>query len=248
MLLRGHHGVESTFNVSTMAVNSGSGIYPSSYLKTVPNYYGTVYLVCGVGWRGFFSRTTDILTTRCTSSVANMVVQYRCSGWSFRCKIPGHQLWNDLDISSPFRKTGTFNLHSEQAREWIWMFWLQILATIFLRILHDELDDWNTILTKSFQSKNWCDGPQRSFRFEVAETMDQPEGRNQVHRVRDANLPKGIYMLRCLVYWWWHSIEKIDHWLIKIMKRPGSGRFFGMNFISEQWLIHCIRFVHLFSL
>ena len=64
MLLRGHYGVESTFNASTMAVNSGSGIYPSSYLKTAPNYYGTVYLVCGVGGQ-VGATTTDILTTRC---------------------------------------------------------------------------------------------------------------------------------------------------------------------------------------
>lgn len=48
MLIRGHFGLESTFNTSTMAVNSGSGIAPSVYTKTSPNYYGTVYAVVGV--------------------------------------------------------------------------------------------------------------------------------------------------------------------------------------------------------
>ena len=55
-LIRGHFGLESTFNLSTMAVNSGSGIYPSSYTKSSPNFYGTVYTVCGVS--GQLSSTT----------------------------------------------------------------------------------------------------------------------------------------------------------------------------------------------
>lgn len=47
-LIRGHYGQESTFNSSSMAVNSGSGISPNSYTKNSPNFYGTVYTVCGV--------------------------------------------------------------------------------------------------------------------------------------------------------------------------------------------------------
>ena len=47
MMLKGHYGVESTFNAATMAVNSGSGVYPNSYVKTNP-FNGTVYVVCGV--------------------------------------------------------------------------------------------------------------------------------------------------------------------------------------------------------
>ncbi len=48
MMLKGHYGVESTFNSATMAVNSGSGIYPASYTKSSPSFNGTVYAVCGV--------------------------------------------------------------------------------------------------------------------------------------------------------------------------------------------------------
>ncbi len=48
MMLKGHFGAETTFNAATMAVNSGSGIYPASYSKTSPSYNGTVYVVCGV--------------------------------------------------------------------------------------------------------------------------------------------------------------------------------------------------------
>jgi hypothetical protein len=48
MMLKGHFGLESTFNAATMAVNSGSGIFPSPYVKTSPTYNGTVYVVCGV--------------------------------------------------------------------------------------------------------------------------------------------------------------------------------------------------------
>ncbi|MBK6989716.1 MAG: fibronectin type III domain-containing protein [Bacteroidetes bacterium] len=48
MMLKGHFGVESTFNSATMAVNAGSGIYPASYTKSSPSFNGTVYAVCGV--------------------------------------------------------------------------------------------------------------------------------------------------------------------------------------------------------
>jgi hypothetical protein len=48
MMLKGHYGNEASFNAATMAVNAGSGIYPSSYTKTSPTYSGTVYVVCGV--------------------------------------------------------------------------------------------------------------------------------------------------------------------------------------------------------
>lgn len=47
MMLKGHFGLESTFNATTMAVNSGSGIYPASYTKSPPSFAGTVYVVCG---------------------------------------------------------------------------------------------------------------------------------------------------------------------------------------------------------
>ena len=48
MMLKGHYGVESTFNPTTMAVNSGSGVYPASYTKSSPSFAGTVYVICGV--------------------------------------------------------------------------------------------------------------------------------------------------------------------------------------------------------
>jgi hypothetical protein len=47
-MINGHYGLESTFVDSTMAVNSGSGTYPTSYQKTSPSFTGTVYVVCGV--------------------------------------------------------------------------------------------------------------------------------------------------------------------------------------------------------
>ena|GEM_PF-2869395 len=45
-MIKGHTGLESTFT-SAMKVNSTSGIYPNSYLKSSPNFDGTVYVVCG---------------------------------------------------------------------------------------------------------------------------------------------------------------------------------------------------------
>jgi Calcineurin-like phosphoesterase/Secretion system C-terminal sorting domain/Purple acid Phosphatase, N-terminal domain/Fibronectin type III domain len=48
MMIKGHYGVESTFNSATMAVNAGSGVFPASYTKSSPSFNGTVYAVVGV--------------------------------------------------------------------------------------------------------------------------------------------------------------------------------------------------------
>lgn len=45
-LIKGHTGLENTFS-SSMKVSSNSGIYPNSYVKSSPNFDGTVYVVCG---------------------------------------------------------------------------------------------------------------------------------------------------------------------------------------------------------
>ncbi len=47
MLLHGHYGDANTFNVTTMTTDAGSGISPNAYLKNAPDYFGTVYVVCG---------------------------------------------------------------------------------------------------------------------------------------------------------------------------------------------------------
>ena len=57
MLLHGHYGDESTFNSSTMATDAGSGTAPNSYIKNSPNYFGTVYVVCGTS--GYVGATTS---------------------------------------------------------------------------------------------------------------------------------------------------------------------------------------------
>jgi hypothetical protein len=50
-LIRGHYGLESSYDASTMAVDSGSGTSPDSYVKSSPAFLGTVYTVCGVSGR-----------------------------------------------------------------------------------------------------------------------------------------------------------------------------------------------------
>ncbi|MCX6274232.1 MAG: fibronectin type III domain-containing protein [Bacteroidetes bacterium] len=45
-LIKGHFGLENTFT-SAMKVSSNTGIYPNSFVKSSPNFDGTVYVVCG---------------------------------------------------------------------------------------------------------------------------------------------------------------------------------------------------------
>jgi hypothetical protein len=47
-LIHGHYDDESTFDMQTMAVDTGSGTYPAAYVKSAPGFLGTVYVVCGV--------------------------------------------------------------------------------------------------------------------------------------------------------------------------------------------------------
>ncbi len=45
-LIKGHTGLENTFT-SAMKVSNNTGIFPNSYVKSSPNFDGTVYVVCG---------------------------------------------------------------------------------------------------------------------------------------------------------------------------------------------------------
>ncbi len=57
MMIHGHYGLSSSFDVSAMAIDAGSGTSPNAYVKNAPDYFGTVYVVCGTS--GSLNGTTS---------------------------------------------------------------------------------------------------------------------------------------------------------------------------------------------
>ena len=71
MMIKGHYGQEATFSAATMAVNSGSGVFPSPYVKSSPTYNGTVYVVCGVSGKVGGTTSGYPHNAMYTSSISN---------------------------------------------------------------------------------------------------------------------------------------------------------------------------------
>ncbi|MBL0257825.1 MAG: fibronectin type III domain-containing protein [Bacteroidetes bacterium] len=196
MLIRGHFGLETTFSASTMAVSSGSGIYPSSYIKSAPNYYGTVYLVCGVGGQVGASTSGyphNAMYASSISTYGSMVIDVQGDRMDTKFLTSTGGIWDQFTI----QKTGTPSptLRSEMIDQ-------NVPIADPMSVFPNPVRDYLTIdynLNKA--SRVQIDVLDLSGRlvYEVADEMEQPEGRNQIYfPVRDANLPKGIYIIRLM--------------------------------------------------
>ena len=196
MMIKGHYGVESTFNAATMAVNSGSGIFPASYTKSSPSFNGTVYTVVGVsgqlgstspGWphNAMYSSSAQVY--------GSLVIDVL--GDRMDCKFLTYtgSVFDQFTI----QKTGTPSptLRSEMIDQ-------NVPIADPMSVFPNPVRDYLTIdynLNKA--SRVQIDVLDLSGRlvYEVADEMEQPEGRNQIYfPVRDANLPKGIYIIRLM--------------------------------------------------
>jgi len=197
MLIRGHYGLESTFNASTMAVSSGSGIYPSSYTKAAPNYYGTVYLICGVGGQVGATTAGYPHNAMYTSSVANygsMVIDVQGDRLDTKFLTSTGSIWDQFTI----QKSGT---PSPALRTGIEMDQNVPIAdpmAIYPNPVHDYLTIEYELRNSSPVQVDVMDLSGRMV-YRIADEMEQPEGRNQLHfPIRDANLPKGVYIIRLI--------------------------------------------------
>ncbi|HRH64742.1 MAG TPA: metallophosphoesterase, partial [Bacteroidia bacterium] len=197
MLIRGHYGLESTFNASTMAVSSGSGIYPSSYTKSAPNYYGTVYLVCGVGGQVGTTTAGYPHNAMYTSSIANygsMVIDVQGDRLDTKFLTSTGSIWDQFTI----QKTGTPSLSLRNGNEMDQNVPVADPMSVYPNPVHDYLTIEYNLDKPSKVQVDVMDLSGRKV-YQVADEMEQPEGRNQVHfPIRDANLPKGIYIIRLI--------------------------------------------------
>ena len=199
MLIRGHYGLESTFNASTMAVSSGSGIYPSSYTKAAPNFYGTVYLICGVGGQVGATTAGYPHNAMYTSSVANygsMVIDVQGDRLDTKFLTSTGSIWDQFTI----QKSGTPS-PSPTFRTGLEMDPNVPIAdpmSVFPNPVHDYLTIEYDLQKSSPVSIDVMDLSGRIV-YSIADEMEQPEGRNQLHfPIRDANLPRGVYIIRLI--------------------------------------------------
>lgn len=196
MLIKGHFGLETTFNTSTMAVNSGSGIYPSSYLKSAPNYYGTVYAICGVG--GQLGGTTsgyphNAMYASSVSNLGSLVIDVQGDRLDYKFLTSTGSIWDQFTIQksgtpSPLRLDSHVDYNVPIADP---------MAVFPNPMIENATVEYN--LNKAARvSLDVMDLSGRLV-YRLVDEMEQPEGPNRVQfPVGDANLPKGIYLLRLI--------------------------------------------------
>jgi hypothetical protein len=194
LLIRGHYGQETSFNASTMAVNTGSGIYPASYTKTGPNYYGTVYAVCGVsGTRGGTSSGWPHNAMYASSIDFNgsMVIDVNGDRLDAKFLTSSGSIWDQFTI----QKVSTLPL----ARKGTDVFNEAVPIASSLLVFPNPITDDATIsynLKKASKVRIEMTDLMGRVLYSLGE-VEQSEGDHSTgFPIHDANLPKGIYLIR----------------------------------------------------
>jgi len=194
MMIRGHYGIESTFSASTMAVNSGSGIAPAEYVKTGPNYYGTVYAVCGVsGTRGGTTSgwPHNAMYASSVDNYGSMVIDVDGDQLDAKFLTSSGSIWDQFTI----RKQSSLRMARNEAD----IFNQAVPIASSLLVFPNPVTDDATIsynLKKAAKVKVDVTDLMGRVVFSLGE-FEQSEGENAMNfPVHDANLPKGIYLIR----------------------------------------------------
>ncbi len=197
MMIRGHYGLESSFNATTMAVNTSSGILPSSYIKAGPNYYGTVYAVCGVS--GTTGGTTsgwphNAMYTSTVNNYGSMVIDVNGDQLDAKFLTSTGSIWDQFTM----QKQSSLRLANNS--EDVFNQAVPIASTLL--VFPNPITSDATISYNLKKASN--------VRIDITDLMgrklyslgevEQTEGENSMHfPVRDANLPRGIYFVRLYV-------------------------------------------------
>ncbi len=204
MFIRGHYGNEASFNASTHAVSSGSGIFPSSYIKTGPNYYGTVYVVCGTA--GTVGATTtgwphNAMYASSVSYYGSLVIDVNGDRLDSKFLTSTGVIWDQFTIekrnslsSMKLQADDEFNVAVPIASK---------LLVFPNPIIHDASVSYH--LNRA--SKVYFDVLDLSGRivYEFGDEYERKEGEHSMNfPISTAALPRGIYLLRM------HSGEDIN--------------------------------------
>lgn len=193
MMLHGHYGDANTFNSATMTTDAGSGIFPNSYVKNAPDYFGTVYVVCGTS--GYIGSTQsdwphNAMYTYTVNHYGSLVIDVQ--GNQLYCKFltSTGTIRDEFTIVKPgFPTTGiekNLNENSERLSSFkVWPNPVLMNATIEYtieknsKVSFDVLDLTGRII------------------FHKGDESERAKGRYaEEFPVQDANLPKGIYFIR----------------------------------------------------
>ncbi|MBP6335295.1 MAG: fibronectin type III domain-containing protein [Bacteroidia bacterium] len=193
MLLHGHYGNSSTFDVATMTTDPGSGIWPNSYYKNAPNYNGTVYVVCGTsGYIGAIQSDWphNAMYDYSVSHYGSLVIDVQGNGLTCKYLTSTGIIRDEFTIIKPGFPTSTINqqLSAEEINTFsIWPNPVSQNATINYRIAKainvrfDVLDVTGRVI------------------YELGNDIEKNQGTHIINfRMQDANLTKGIYFMRMI--------------------------------------------------
>ena len=195
ILLKGHTGAESTFNPALHAVNTGSGIYPSSYSKSSPSFNGTVYIVCGVS--GQIGGTTtgwphNAMYSSSVSNFGSLVIDVVADRLDCKFLTSASTIYDQFTIQKfgvpRFASNDNYN-PAVPAGDYLSVFPNPVIHESTIRYVVDndayvrmEITDYTGRVVYKL-----LDGEQESGEYEI-----------KLH-VSEAMLPSGVYFIRLIV-------------------------------------------------
>ncbi len=192
MMIRGHYGLESTFNASTMAVNSGSGIFPAPYTKS---NYGTVYTVCGVS--GVREGTSsgwphNAMYASTVSYYGSLVIDVNGDRLDTKFLTSSGTIWDQFTIqkSTTLRTPLVIEEDFNEA--------VPIVNSVLV-FPNPIIDDATISYNLKKASRVRIDVTDLTGRvvYSMGNEFEDQEGPHTMNfPVKDANLPKGIYIVR----------------------------------------------------
>lgn len=202
LMIRGHYGLENTFNASTMAISTGSGIYPNSYLKNSPNYYGTVYVVCGVA--GTVGGTMPGYPHNCmyTSTVGyygSLVIDVNGDRLDSKFLTSTGQIWDQFTIQkSTGNQSWMPNIQSRDNEAMNLAVPISNELLVFPNPITDDASISYNLEKASTVRIEVMDLAGRVV-YQLGDEMEQMEGPHVIRfPSKDANLPKGTYLIRMI--------------------------------------------------
>lgn len=193
MMLHGHFGNSNSFNAATMTTDAGSGTFPNSYVKNAPDYNGTVYIVCGTS--GYAGATQsdwphEAMYDYTVNHFGSLVIDVQGNQLNCKYLTSTGTIRDEFTIVKPGFPTSTIDLNQAEKSgpDNSFNIWpnpvLQNASIEYYlnknsKISFDVLDVAGRLM------------------YHFGDDVEKSKGPNTLFfPVKDANLPKGIYLIR----------------------------------------------------
>ncbi len=192
MMLHGHYGNSGSFDISTMATDPGSGIFPNSYVKNGPGAQGTLYVVCGTS--GLAGTTSSgwphpVMYSASVNHFGSMVIDIQGNELSCKYLTSTGIIYDEFTLVKPGFPTTGVDVHPASV--------LNTLSIWPNPVLQNAIISYH--LKKAASIRFDVFDPAGRLVYTMGDDVERSSGVHTINfPARDANLPRGIYFIRMI--------------------------------------------------